>query len=271
MFLEKINPKKKLSNFDNPIKLTPKKTSIKPTKVDSVPEPKPLKPINQEVKSTKPKKPKAEKIQKVEVDITVPNYMDYSMQLKDGLDIANRVIYLDNDIDESEHIRFFQKVKTILTLGEESKKPITLIINTPGGYIYPAFAIIDIMEELKTQAGILVNTYALGYAASAGFLLLLAGTGLRTCNKNCLLLAHELQHTMNSVNTSQLKLDMEKSDFMVEEYVNLLQKNSNKSGKWWRNKLAYKDLWVTPEKAFEIGIIDEVTDSKGNSYVREQE
>lgn len=260
MIVDISNISRGKSTFTNPVpptltpKVQPKKTPTKkeaPVKKEKKTEPTP--------KPT-PKKKSSKKEEEIIVEYSPMSYMDYSVQLKDGVDVDSRTIYLSGEIDDQEHIRFLQKVNTILTLTtnpEEAKKPINLVINSPGGVVYSAFAMIDLMTELKKR-GILVNTHAYGFAASCGLLLLLAGTGVRMCNKNCVLLAHEFQHSMYSVNTSQLKLDIEKSDIMVEEYVSILKKNSNKPAKWWRKKLAYKDLWITPEKAYEIGIIDEI-------------
>ena len=63
---------------------------------------------------------------------------------------------------------------------------LTLIINSPGGSVSSAFALIDVM---KTSA-IPVNTIAVGTIASCGVLLTMSGAK-RTISETCMSMSHQ--------------------------------------------------------------------------------
>lgn len=72
---------------------------------------------------------------------------------------------------------------------EDSKKDITLYINTPGGSVSAGLAIYDTMQYVKPD----VSTICIGMAASMGAVLLAAGTkGKRFSLPNSEILLHQI-------------------------------------------------------------------------------
>lgn len=66
-------------------------------------------------------------------------------------------------------------------------RPITLIINCPGGDLYSGWMIVDWMDQMQTP----IETFALGQAASAGLMIFMNGTkGLRKATPNTQFMSH---------------------------------------------------------------------------------
>ena len=82
-------------------------------------------------------------------------------------------------------IRFNQEDKD-KGIPPEERKPIKLLINTPGGYLYEGFSLIDTILASKTP----VYTYNMGICMSMGFLIYIAGAKRFTL-KNATFLHHE--------------------------------------------------------------------------------
>jgi ATP-dependent Clp protease protease subunit len=71
---------------------------------------------------------------------------------------------------------------------ENSKKPLTLYINSPGGLITSGLAIYDTMQYIRCPVG----TLCMGLAASMGSFLLMAGEpGLRVALPNASIMLHQ--------------------------------------------------------------------------------
>lgn len=91
-------------------------------------------------------------------------------------DYENRIIWLDDEITDVNTIEI---TKMILKWNREDKdlpieerKPIRVLIFSPGGDLYATLGLIDIMLLSKTP----IYTYNMGIAMSGGLLLLLAGS-----------------------------------------------------------------------------------------------
>ena len=62
-------------------------------------------------------------------------------------------------------------LKNLMALDQESDEPITLYINSPGGDVYSAYALIDFIRVMRSP----LTTCVIGTAASMGALLFLTG------------------------------------------------------------------------------------------------
>jgi membrane-bound ClpP family serine protease len=83
-----------------------------------------------------------------------------------------------------------EKVCTqLLELSEASATdPIDLLVNSTGGDVEAACAIINCMHGIPCR----VNTVCMGFAQSAACIILMAGTGVRTAFENSVLLIHRM-------------------------------------------------------------------------------
>ena len=107
-------------------------------------------------------------------------YDIYSRLLREG------IIFLGGPIDDdSANIVIAQ---LLFLQSEDSKKDIKLYINSPGGSVTAALAILDTMNHIKND----VSTVCVGLAASAGALLLSAGKkGKRFALPNSEIMIHQ--------------------------------------------------------------------------------
>ena len=97
-----------------------------------------------------------------------------------------RRVFLFGDINNSTAERV---VHQLLTFAEEDPgESIDLLINSTGGDVEAACAIINAMHGLPCR----VNTVCMGFAQSAACIILMAGTGVRTAFENSVLLIHRM-------------------------------------------------------------------------------
>ena len=94
--------------------------------------------------------------------------------------------------DEITHTNTSDAIEFILECNLMQKKDrlenITLIINSPGGDLTAAFALIDIIQGSRIP----VHTLGLGQISSAGLLIFMAGKkGFRTLTPNTSILSHQ--------------------------------------------------------------------------------
>jgi len=107
-------------------------------------------------------------------------YDIYSRLLKD------RIIFLGQAIDD--HFANIVIAQLLFLEAEDDKKDIQIFVNSPGGSVTAALAIYDTIQFVAPD----VQTICLGQAASAGALLLAAGTkGKRYSLPNSRIMIHQ--------------------------------------------------------------------------------
>jgi ATP-dependent Clp protease protease subunit len=107
-------------------------------------------------------------------------YDIYSRLLKE------RIVFLAGPIDDQ--VANIVVAQLLFLQSEDSKKDISLYINSPGGSVTAALAILDTMNHIKPD----VSTTVVGIAASAGALLLSAGSkGKRFALPNAEVMIHQ--------------------------------------------------------------------------------
>ena len=108
------------------------------------------------------------------------SYDIYSRLLND------RIVFLGEEVNDTTSSLIISQL--LFLASEDSKKDISLYINSPGGSVTAGFAIMDTMNFIKPD----VSTICLGMAASMGALLLSAGTkGKRYCLPNSEVMIHQ--------------------------------------------------------------------------------
>ncbi len=107
-------------------------------------------------------------------------YDIYSRLLKENL------IFLGGPIDD--HVANLIIAQLLFLQSEDSKKDISLYINSPGGSVTATMAIIDTMQHIKNE----ISTVCVGIAASGAALVLSAGTkGKRRALPNAEVMIHQ--------------------------------------------------------------------------------
>jgi len=184
------------------------------------------------------------------------SYEDYGAEDRIKLRLLeNSTFFLSGGIDE-ENINECIKWITFENLADGPKKTLTLYINSYGGDVYQAFALIDAMRLSRHS----IKTVATGYAMSAGFLILAAGTyGLRYATQNTGLMCHQFSSESDSLKYHDLKSTMKELDWINQRMYNILKEATGLDGRTIKRKLLPEsDMYFKAEDLLNYGVIDYV-------------
>lgn len=130
---------------------------------------------------------------------------------------------------------------------------LTLVINTPGGSVSAAMALIDVMKT----SNIPVNTLALGSIASCGVLLTMSGVN-RQISETCSVMSHQYAWGKSGKHADLVanrKAEDMTNEMLMKHYMKCTKKSRSFISK---NLMPHHDVWLTAEEAVEMGIVDEV-------------
>jgi ATP-dependent Clp protease protease subunit len=100
--------------------------------------------------------------------------------------LRERIVFVNGPVEDA--MSAVVCAQLLFLEAEAPKKEICLYINSPGGVVTAGFAIYDTMHYIKSP----VATYCMGFAASMGSFLLMAGEpGRRFCMPNARIMVHE--------------------------------------------------------------------------------
>lgn len=153
-------------------------------------------------------------------------------------------------------------INTIIekNLMPNSERPneITLVINSPGGSVHAAFALIDTMKG----SAIPIKTVGLGLIASCGILTFMAGTkGKRLITPNTSILSH--QYSWGSQGKEhELFARVREYELSTERMIEHYKKCTGLKEKQIREVLLPpQDVWLSAEDAVKYGIADKVVNT----------
>jgi len=166
--------------------------------------------------------------------------------------LENSVHFLIGEIAE-ENIAECIKWIVFENLDVSKQKTLTLYINSTGGNLYDAFALIDIMRTSHHS----VRTIAVGTAMSAAFLIFAAGAnGERYAAKNASFMCHQFTENMDA-KYHDLKATMRENDICNQKMVNILKEATGMAPSKIKTKLLpASDVYLTAEELIELGVAD---------------
>ncbi|MGJ4854681.1 ATP-dependent Clp protease proteolytic subunit [Labrys sp. KB_33_2] len=121
----------------------------------------------------------------------VPMVVEQSTRGERAFDIFSRllrerIIFINGPVDDG--VSALVCAQLLFLEAENSKKEISLYINSPGGSVTSGFAIYDTMQFIKSP----VSTLCMGSAFSLGSFILMAGTaGRRFALPNASIMVHQ--------------------------------------------------------------------------------
>lgn len=175
--------------------------------------------------------------------------------------VKDRIVFLAGDIDTEGATTI---AATLLFLDNQSHtKPISLYINSPGGYVHSGlFTIYDTMNYIKAP----IKTVCVGEAYSAAAMILAAGEpGMRLALPNSHIMIHEATAGAHGPTTEIVK-HAERIKLWNDRLIELMAKHTKTSITKIR-KLIKEETYLNAEDAKKLGIIDEV---RAHSFVREE-
>jgi len=168
--------------------------------------------------------------------------------------LENSVYYLTGEIDEDTVTPI---VRWIMYENLEAKddKTLTLYINSTGGDLYQAFALIDVMKQSRHT----ISTVAIGACMSAAFLIFSSGTkGWRFAARNTSFMCHQYSDNLSGKH-HDLKATMKEGEIYNQRMIDLLREATGLAPSKIRSKLLpASDVYLTSEEAIELGIADKL-------------
>ena len=172
-------------------------------------------------------------------------YDIYSLLLKE------RIIFLGTPINDQ--VANLIVAQLLFLDREDPEKEISIFINSPGGAVYPGMAIYDTMQMITAP----VATYAVGFTASFGTLVLLAGTkGKRYALPNATIHMHQ---PLGGAQGQATEIEIQAREILrIKEMLNkVIEKHTNMS---LEEVIRYtdRDTYFTAEQAKQLGVVDEI-------------
>ena len=144
-----------------------------------------------------------------------------------------------------------------LMLGKSRPKCIKMIINSPGGSVSAAFALIDTIKGSKVP----VYTYGMGEIASCGLLTFMAGTkGKRFITPNTSILSHQFSWGSMGKEHELMASVKEYENTSARILAHYKKCTGQSEATIKKYLLPPEDVWLTPKEAIKYGLADEIVD-----------
>lgn len=183
------------------------------------------------------------------------NYNDFipAEERIDSRLLSNYIHFLNGDIDENNTLAAIKWIiyENLLV----DKDPLTLYINSDGGSLQDAFALIDVMK-LSVRP---IRTIGIGSVCSAAFLIFAAGTkGERIISSNASIMCHQYSNASYG-KYHDIKAANKENELLNERMISLLKYCTNLDTRTIKSKLLPpSDVWFSAQEILELGIADKI-------------
>lgn len=172
-------------------------------------------------------------------------YDIYSRLLKE------RIIFLSGEVNETTANLIVAQL--LFLQAESSTKDISIYINSPGGFVYDAFAIYDTMKFIKND----IQTVGIGVQASAAAFILSSGTkGKRFLLPNATVMIHQPSSGTSGKVTDQ-EIDLQESLRIKHLLESIIAENTSQPIEKVHADME-RDKWLTSQEAKDYGIVDQI-------------
>lgn len=178
--------------------------------------------------------------------------------IKKNLAIYQRKILINSDITNESVTEAIYYLYTLMDLDREegTKEPINILLNTPGGSVWDGLILVSLIEQMKDM-GYIINTTAIGTAASMGFIIFITGSN-RYSYRHAQFMLHDIS-TMMGGKVKDLEESMEDLKKCQKQVFDIIKKYTNipaeKLKEWTNHK---RDMFFYPNEAVKLGIVDEI-------------
>ncbi|OGC46101.1 ATP-dependent Clp protease proteolytic subunit [candidate division WWE3 bacterium RBG_19FT_COMBO_34_6] len=177
------------------------------------------------------------------------SYDIYSRLLKDF------IVFVTGPIDMGVANTFIAQL--LFLESENPEREINVYINSPGGDAYSGIAMYDTIKHVKNE----VSTINVGLAASAGALLLCAGSkGKRFALPGSYTMIHQV---IGGIEGQQTDVEITARHMLRlrEQYAKALSLNSGQKMDKIQKDIE-RDNWMNAQETLDYGIIDKIMDPK---------
>ena len=165
--------------------------------------------------------------------------------------LKERIIFIGEQVEDNMANTVIAQL--LFLESEDTEKPITVYINSPGGSVTAGLAIYDTMQYIKPD----VATLCMGQASSMGALLLAAGAkGKRLALPNSRIMIHQ---PLGGVQGQATDIEIQAKEMMkVKNTIhNILVEHTGQSIEKIREDTE-RDYFMSADQAMEYGIVDRV-------------
>lgn len=186
----------------------------------------------------------------------IPTVLEKSQFGERAYDIYSRllkenIIFLGGPIDDD--VANIIIAQLLFLQSEDSKKDIKIYINSPGGSVTAALAILDTMNHIKND----VSTVCVGLAASAAALLLSAGKkGKRFSLPNSEIMIHQPMGGAQG-QASDIEITAKQILKLKAKLNQIMAQNTGKNLAQIERD-ADRDYYMSAEEAKKYGLVDKV-------------
>jgi ATP-dependent Clp protease protease subunit len=169
--------------------------------------------------------------------------------------IKDRKVFLWGQVDDDSARYVIDRL--LLMDAKDPGKDITLIINSPGGYVTAGFAILDCMNSLKSPVG----TVCMGLAASMGSILLSAGAkGKRFIYPLAKVMIHQPSGGARG-QSSDIEIQANEILKTKEIGARILAENCGQTFDKIMKDFN-RDYWMNADESLKYGIVDGIAGAK---------
>jgi ATP-dependent Clp protease protease subunit len=168
-----------------------------------------------------------------------------------------RDVYLIGDIDKDPARNVIERLRE---LANDSRRPITLYINSAGGNVTDGLAIHDAIRQIVSR-GIEVTCVVQGMAYSMGSIVLqAASTGRRLSLPHSWIMIHEPAKWAGWQSTTAAAQHLDRLKAMQLQIYEILAKRSGRPLKSIIRDTKRNDFYLDAKKALDYGLIDGIVE-----------
>jgi ATP-dependent Clp protease protease subunit len=134
-------------------------------------------------------------------------------------------------------------------------KELTLVINSPGGDLYSAFGLIDMIQSSKIP----IATIGVGSLMSAAFLIFITGAkGRRRVTRNTSVMCHQFS-TYYEGKEHDAKAYEKETKYIKQRMLDIVKESCSMDEKVIKRKLLPpSDVWLTAQECVDLGVADAI-------------
>jgi ATP-dependent Clp protease protease subunit len=168
--------------------------------------------------------------------------------------LEKQIYFLNGEINE-DTIGDCIKWITYQNLEERPDKVLTLYVNSTGGDLYQAFALIDIMRNSRYP----IQTIGIGAVMSAAFLIFISGTkGQRYASRNTSFMCHQFTENYEA-KYHDIKATMKENETCNRRMVEIIREATGLTTTKIKSKLLpASDVYLSAEEMVEMGAAENI-------------
>ncbi len=170
--------------------------------------------------------------------------------------------YFVTDIDAS-HAEDFAKTILLMAVPRAGRtdEPITIFINSGGGSVGDGLAMMEMINRMRQQYRIRIDTAVLGYAYSMGAIVSQAGDR-RTIGRFGTLMLHSTQWILSGEDERIFKDYQALAEHYQHTVANLFAARTGyRDARWWRNFIwSGRERFLGPDECLKLGLVDAIVE-----------